>query len=251
MEHDDLSHLLANWPHEPGRINARVITGTDGRQKVQVRLELGVLQMELDGRPDGTQPHRGPSLLQHHVQRLERYVRDAGLTAGFVLSEDDCRELREEAMQFYHRYVALFALRDFQRVIRDTAHNLRLLDLTRDHAATEHDRTVLEQFRPSLIMMRTRAEADMAVEARSPKQALASLDRGLKELREAFEESGRGGEFLDSNEAQLIRGMRDALIPKLPMSQRGELEERLRAALAAENYELAAILRDELRILKE
>jgi protein-arginine kinase activator protein McsA len=38
-------------------------------------------------------------------------------------------------------------------------------------------------------------------------------------------------------------------VPRLPPAQRAELEARLRAAIAAENYELAAILRDELRLL--
>ncbi len=251
MEQDDFSDLLRRWPHEPGRINARVITGLDGREKIQVRLELGVLQMEMEGRPDGNPPRGHDCQLARHRAAFERYVRDAGMSTGFVLSADDCRELREEAVQFYHRYVALFALHDYQRVVRDTTHNLELLDLCRNYAAEEYDRTVLEQFRPSLIMMRTRAEADMAIADKAPRQALAALDRGLNELREAFDEAGRGEEFQDSNEAQLLRGMRDALIPKLPVSQRGELEERLHAALAAENYELAAILRDELRIMKE
>ena len=45
--------------------------------------------------------------------------------------------------------------------------------------------------------------------------------------------------------------MRDLLTPKLPASQRIELEDRLHAALAAENYELAAILRDELRQVRD
>jgi len=49
---------------------------------------------------------------------------------------------------------------------------------------------------------------------------------------------------------QLLHGLRDALVPKLPSSQRMELEERLSAAISAENYELAAILRDELRMLE-
>jgi protein-arginine kinase activator protein McsA len=43
--------------------------------------------------------------------------------------------------------------------------------------------------------------------------------------------------------------MREALVPKLPASQRIELQERLQAAIDAENYELAAVLRDELRLL--
>jgi protein-arginine kinase activator protein McsA len=41
--------------------------------------------------------------------------------------------------------------------------------------------------------------------------------------------------------------MRDALVSRLPTSERSELEERLRRAVSAENFELAAILRDELR----
>ena len=47
---DDLTDLLNAFPHEPGRINARLIRGTDGREHLQVRVELGVLQMAVDGR---------------------------------------------------------------------------------------------------------------------------------------------------------------------------------------------------------
>ena len=72
--------------------------------------------------------------------------------------------------------------------------------------------------------------------------ATAALDAGLEELRAALGSRAEG-----SNEAILLAGMRDALVPRLPSSQRVDLQERLRAALAAENYELAAILRDELR----
>ena len=49
----------------------------------------------------------------------------------------------------------------------------------------------------------------------------------------------------------MLRGMRDALVPKLPVSQKSELKDRLARAIEQENYELAAILRDELRLLKD
>jgi hypothetical protein len=100
-------------------------------------------------------------------------------------------------------------------------------------------------------MMRARAEAEAALEAGNTREALASLDRGLGEIRTVFEETGRGADWQSANEVQLLRGMREALVPKLPVSQRIELQERLRAALDAENYELAAVLRDELRLLEE
>ena len=45
----------------------------------------------------------------------------------------------------------------------------------------------------------------------------------------------------------MLEGMRDVLQPQLPSSQRNDLEQRLLAAIESENYELAAILRDELR----
>ena len=47
----------------------------------------------------------------------------------------------------------------------------------------------------------------------------------------------------------MLRGMRESLVPKLPVSQHAELRTRLAKALESENYELAAILRDELKMM--
>ena len=52
----DLNTLLRDWPHEPGAIKVRKIIGLDGREKLQLRIDLGVLQMEMTGRPDGARP---------------------------------------------------------------------------------------------------------------------------------------------------------------------------------------------------
>ncbi len=249
MNENDLTQFLKSWPYEAGRIHARKIIGDDQRPKLQIRVDLGVLQLEMEGRPDGARPHGFVSLLEYQLDRLKKYAEQSGAPTGFVLSPEECRALREEAVQYYHRYVGLFALRDFDGVIRDTARNLQLFDLCRDCAATESDQEILEQFRPFVITTRTRAEAEKALEAGKPKQALAAIDRGLTELQSVFEDGDEPDAFEQANEVQLLRGMRDALIPKLPVSQRNELQERLRAALDSENYELAAILRDELRML--
>lgn len=250
MDSSDITELLRSWPLEAGRINARLITSRDGTPKLQVRVDLGILQMELAGRPDGMRPNDRPTLLDVQHQRMQRYAQHSGIPVGFVLSAEQCRELRQEAVQFYHRYVALFALGRYELVVRDAEHNLAILDLCRDHAAEPSDRDLLEQFRPQIVTMRARAMAEHAVSEQLPKQALAALDRGLDELRAIYHEHERADLFDRSNEAALLRGMRDALVPKLPASQRVELEERLRAAIDAENFELAAILRDELRMMK-
>src|SRR5262245_64616572 len=56
----DLSKLLREWPFQPGQITARIVTGEDGEPKVQVRLDLGIIQLNADGRPDGEKPFGFP-----------------------------------------------------------------------------------------------------------------------------------------------------------------------------------------------
>ena len=62
----DLNDLLRDWPHEPGQIKVRKILGSDGKEKIQLRIDLGLIQMEMHGRPDGQRPHGCESLLTYH-----------------------------------------------------------------------------------------------------------------------------------------------------------------------------------------
>ena len=57
-------------PNEPGVINVRKIHGVDGLPKFQMRLDLGLLQMEMSGRPDGVRPHGYESLLDYFENNL-------------------------------------------------------------------------------------------------------------------------------------------------------------------------------------
>ena len=246
----DLTEFLQSWAHEPGRINARRIVGADGRPKLQIRIDLGVLQMEMEGRPDGRRPEGFESLLAYQQDRLNQYCQQTGRGSGFVLSAEECRALREEAVQYYHRYVGLFALGDYAAAIADTSRTLELFDLCHEFGASESDRAALEPFRPHAVMMQVRGEAELALGGGQPKQARAAIDRGLEQIKTIFEEAGSVDAYEQSSEVQLLRGLRDALVPKLPASQRVELQQRLQAAIDAENYELAAVLRDELRMLE-
>jgi hypothetical protein len=253
---DDLTRLLASWPYVPGQLSVRLIEGDDGEPKIQMRVNLGVLQMEVSGRPDGQRPDGYESLLE----RCEDELDDAGAEsldeeeeapADFSLDNETCRLLREEASQYYHRYVALFILEEYAGVVRDTSRNLRVLDLCRDYAERDEDREALEQFRPYLLTMRARALASQAVRDDEPKAAMLAIDDALDQISRFFQQRGEPESFEEASEVQLLRGMREALVPKLPMSPKSELRDRLRQAVEQENYELAAILRDELRNMKE
>lgn len=274
MNHD-LTPLLDDWPFEPGSINVRLIQGINQEPKIQVRLDLGIIQMTTEGRPDGKRPHGFASLLEYFENQIDesqmlapesetfegrephedRAEPDAfgesenPPAGGFRLTGDDCQALREEAAQYYHRYVALLVLEDFEGVIRDTSRNLRVADLCRDYAEEESDQTVLEQVRPYILMMRARACASQALKDDEPKAAVLAVEEGLEALRQHFDNIGEPKEFEESREAEMLRAMREALVPKLPVSQKAELRERLKEAISRENYELAAILRNELRML--
>ena len=283
----DLSSMLQEWPYESGRLNVRMIRGADGEPKIQVRLDLGILQMNMEGRPDGQTPFGFPSLLEYHEHRLDDMHGPGGPSEhgdtpadpigdppeapqdepqadadeasepsvepppGFTLSSEECKQLRDEAAQYYHRYVALLVLEDYEGVIRDTTRNLRLLDFCNAHAENDNDGALLEQVRPYITMMRARALASQAIKDNEPNVAINAIDEGLDALKAHYDATGDPAEFEQSNEAQMLRSMRETLLPKLPVSQRAELKQRLQEALARENYELAAILRDELRLLPE
>ncbi len=247
----DLSDLLRDWPHEPGQINVRLIRAADGEEKIQMRVDLGILQMEVTGRPDGLRPNGFDSLLEYYEAQLDEHVSATGEPEGFSLGHDDSRALREEAALYYHRYVSMLVLGEFQGVVRDTQRNLRAIDFIRDFAEHDEDRELLDQFRPYVTMMRARAIASQAVADSEANAALLALDEGITGVRAIFEEWGRAGDADDSHEIQLLHGMRDELVKKLPSSPKAELRERLQRAIETENYELAAILRDELKLLKD
>ena len=228
---EDLTDILGSWPREPGNFQVREVVAEDGRPLLQVRIDMGVVQMEVEGRPDGA-----PSV-------LERLQQDADEPSQ--LDAATCRALRDEAVMIHHRYVALFSIKRFEAVASDVRHNLRILDLCLHCAEAERDRNAMEHLRPQILTMGVRADAEAAMAANQPRSAMEALDLGLAELTAILGPKG----IEQSNEVQLLRGMRDLLVPKLPSSQRVELEQRLESALAAENYELAAILRDELRMM--
>ena len=121
----DISAILKDWPYEPGQLTARRIRGLDGREKIQLRLDLGLLQMEVAGRPDGARPHDCESLLDYYEKQRDLYRKQHGSDEGFSWTGRPASCCGRRRMLYYHRYVAEFVLEDFPAVERDTTRNLR------------------------------------------------------------------------------------------------------------------------------
>jgi hypothetical protein len=135
-------------------------------------------------------------------------------------------------------------------VRRDARDNLRALDLLAARAVEPLDRARFEPWRPHELAMRARAEAAVGLAAGRRDLAIAALEAGLRSVQESLQRQGRGDRVDVAPEVGLLRTLLDALALKLPASQRLEIERRLREAVMSENYELAAILRNELRMME-
>ena len=181
-----------DWPHEPGQIKVRKITGSDGQEKVQLRLDLGLIQMEMNGRPDGTRPKHCESLLVYHQKRAT--AAETKMRKTYQLSADDCGELQQEGVQYYHRYLSLFQLEDFPAVSRDTQRNLELFAFVRGHSDREDIIWAFDQFIPYVQMMLTRARASIELERKRLDAALREIDARTREDRRLLQRAraGRG-----------------------------------------------------------
>ncbi len=229
-------------------MSARRITGRDGSDKIQMRLDLGLLQMEVSGSPDGIRPHGCESLLEYHEQRLANHIRTGGLAEEFHLDSAQCEQLRNEGLMYYHRYLAEFILEDYQSAVRDTTRNLRMMDFSRTHAAEQSDREIMDQHRAYVIMMRTRASTLLTLDEDRLAEAMVEVSKGIDQIEETRENSHLGTDG-GASELAVLRALKTEIQGRLPKDPAVDIQRQLTAAIDEERYEDAVGLRDQLRRL--
>ncbi len=243
----DLNQILGDWPHEPGQIKVRKVMGTDGREKVQLRIDLGLIQMEMNGRPDGTRPKGCESLLHFHQNEALKRESDG---AAYQLNAEDCGELQQEGIQYYHRYLALYQLKDFETVVRDTQRNLDLFTFVAGHVDREELAQAFQQFRPYVLMMNTRAKAALEVDKDNYGVAISHIEKGREAITDFYSASGNPEAANESAEISFLEDLLEEVRQKRPLTKLEKLKQELEAAIAHEAYEKAAQLRDAIRSLE-
>jgi excinuclease UvrABC helicase subunit UvrB len=128
------------------------------------------------------------------------------------------------------------------------------MDFCASHAADPADRHVLEQYRPYVIMMRTRARSALELGHNRPKSALAAIQRGIAEIEAYLERYGQalgapgGGESASSSaELAVLRALAKEAESRIPVDPIRKIRQALDQAIQEERYEEAAALRDQLR----
>lgn len=251
MNHD-IGDLLKAWSFDPDEVNARRIRASDGSEKLQIRIDMGILQLETQGRPDGLRPHDRPSLLDHYRSLLEDEDRSPLLEGdgSFSLDEEACGELFQEAWQYYHRYLSLFQLEDYAGVVDDTQHNLDIFYLVLEYADNDEVKWYCEQYYPHAVMMQARAQGMLALQKDDYPAALQHVRAGIDSIEE-YIAGWEGDEDEEFPELTFLQDWYDELEHERPLSRREELERALKVAVEDENFEEAARLRDKLSILPD
>jgi len=249
----DLTAILAAWEFDEEK-SVRRIKAEDGRDVIQVRLPLGLEQYEIDGRPDGKRPMNQESWLHYYWGRAKASPTDLGEDSGDVpgtlsLSDEDFCRLEQEGLLYYYRYLLFFQIHEYRLCARDTRRNLKLLDFVAEHAPAERAQA-LEQYRPYILRMNHMARALFKIQENEDiPGALKILHAGLKAI-EALRPIP-GNHVFEVEKVRSLKSLED-LISQLQahVPRHMALENDLQKAIREENYERAAVLRDELAELK-
>lgn len=235
----DIDRILKEWPYQPGEISARLVRAADGREVLQMRVEMGVLQLETSGRPDGENPGGDGTYFDH----LKKLAGEDG-EGLLVLTNEQCAEADREFVQYYHRRICWLALREFRRAAEDADHTLAFMDFVRDHSPDEEWTVSHEQYRPFVLFHRTQAATLATLEEQGAEEALQELNLGLERFRDLFDAYDAEDQYEEDELVQRLIELRDALRQQYDLKP--SLSDQLAEAVAAEQYELAARLRDEL-----
>ena len=243
----DITSILAGWDYDPDDVQVRIVAGEAGDEKIQMRVDLGLIQMEMSGRPDGTRPAGHESLLDE----LEEKARaEEAIGADFVLESATCAALMREGLQYYHRYLAAFHLQRYDLVARDTARNLRLFAFVVRHAKRQRDKVQFDQYRPYVTMMNVRARALQALGRKDHRKALSLIDEGIAAIRQFLREYDQSDREAECGELGFLLRWRRDVESERPNGPLERLEQQLELAVAREAFEEAARLRDQIRRLR-
>ncbi|MFM8633520.1 MAG: UvrB/UvrC motif-containing protein [Planctomycetia bacterium] len=235
----DIDTVLKGWDFQPGDVNARLVKARNGRDVIQMRVDMGLLQMEVEHRPDGMRPHGAETYYDYLVGEA---IREGG---SFRLSREQCAEADREFVQYYHRRLCWLSLREYRRAAKDADHSLSFMDFVREHSPDDEWTVSHEQYRPFVLFHRVQALALAELEEHGPEAAIVEINGGLARFRELFERYEAADQYADDELVKRLEHMRDNVRRRYDVGP--TLSEQLAEAVRSEDYELAAKLRDRIR----
>lgn len=244
----DLDELTEGWSCPSGELRARLITGRDGCEFVQIRLDLGVMQLAPTGRPDGAE-FRG---FRTACECVDQAARDRQR-----VDREAWQELERELQQFNYRRVAYGHLAEDALRASDDAATRRYIaaaldDVTACERRVRLQREVLGEtpetstLSATLAFDRGRLQTQLHLVDGQFERAVEQAEASAAELERLLAELGHDSDAIaDDPGVAYLRELSVKLRREYGITQ--TLREQLAEAIEREDFESAAQLRDALR----
>ena len=134
--------------------------------------------------------------------------------------------------------------------MRDTQRNLELFSFVTTHTDREEFSWGLQQFRPYVLMMNTRAKASIFLGQGKFPEAIAEIERGREAIVDFLQQSNFPELLAKSAEIAFLDEWLEEVKAKRPLSKLEIMQREMETAIAKELYERAAELRDAIKLLK-
>src|SRR2546423_1812257 len=108
----------------------------------------------------------------------------------------------------------------------------------------------LQQFRPYVVMMNTRAKASIFLAQGKFADAIAEIERGREAIVDFLQQSNFPELVSKSAEIAFLDEWLEEVKAKRPLSKLEVMQREMETAIAKELYERAAELRDAIKLLK-
>ena len=240
----DIIKLLKDWPFDPSKSKqVRKVKGNNGRDIIQVRIDMGILQMEIKGRPDGQKPFGLDSLLDYYTSIIKK-------GKPIIFNKKSLNAINSELMQYYNRRINLFSLQEYEKVVEDADHNLKLIDLISEYCTDEDYVLSHEQYLPYILMHKTQAMALLRIQNKEYDRALDIVNKGMKKIENIYNDKNIPSEDRETKiELNILLNLKKEIKHIRPLNRREILQRALERAVEKEDYERAAEIRDKLKII--
>ena len=264
VEGKDVDDILLDWAFNPEIVLARLIRASDGRYVLQMRVDLGLLQMEISHRPDGMTPFGFKTYLAYLNHEAAKQK------GQFALQPEHWNEAFRELRQFSQRRHCWLALGFYANVVQDADHSLALMDFLQCHLAEKVSPKMVkgeqavgsvagEFDRTLVVLQRIQATTMLVLHSQGPLFALNEITAGIRQILELArknpgekmsgkksltEEGGSSDNHVDWKIDQLLE-MKQKIQHQYGLAS--SYEEHLEEAVRREDYESAARLRDLIR----
>ncbi|MBN1540709.1 UvrB/UvrC motif-containing protein [candidate division KSB1 bacterium] len=236
----DICPILRYWDYLFSEMAVRRLEGEGCQPQVEISIAGGMIRLNALGKPVDVLDYTFESCVDRFAERTRTDER-------IDYTEQEINDLQQEIVLYNARSLALLKIEDYYSSHVDTVRNLQAIEcLVRRSPDAEFARTFLA-IRPQLLVSYCRVLVLFSIKQNRISEARRYIAETLQKIHRA------GFPQLDSKqlegrfEIKTLKQWDEEIQAHYPLEGVKDLRKHLLQAVRSENYEWAAILRDQIR----